>query len=181
MEVWRGTQEGLPAVIVHPGIILGEGHWSSGSSVLVKRASKGMKYTPSGGIGVVDVKDVVNAMITLMEGSTYNDNFILVGENVRYKTLLTDLAVRFGNTPPQKKLPKWIMLLVSNLDGLSAVLFGTKKKLPKATVRSMYTESYYDASKIKMVTNFKFTSYAETLDRITTHYSSVANESDATG
>ena len=32
MEVWRGTQEGIPAVIINPGIILGPGYWKGGSS-----------------------------------------------------------------------------------------------------------------------------------------------------
>ncbi|WP_034260383.1 NAD-dependent epimerase/dehydratase family protein [Altibacter lentus] len=181
MEVWRGTQEGLPAVIVHPGIILGEGHWSSGSGALIARAAKGLNYAPTGGMGVVDVKDVVHAMIALMDGSFRNDHFILVGENVTYRTLLTDLAVRFGKTPPQKKLPRWIMLVLSKLDRLSALLFGTKRKLPKATVRSMYKESYYDASKLVKALDFRFTPYAATLDRITENYSSGGKESDATG
>ena len=34
MEVWRGTQEGLDAVIVNPGVTLGEGYWHSSSGRL---------------------------------------------------------------------------------------------------------------------------------------------------
>ena len=67
MEVWRGTQEGLNAVIVNPGVILGEGYWHSGSGVLVKRAAKGVNYYTDGGTGLVDVRDVVDIMQTRME------------------------------------------------------------------------------------------------------------------
>ncbi len=41
MEVWRGAQEGLPMVIVNPGIILGPGYWESGSGLLFKTVAKG--------------------------------------------------------------------------------------------------------------------------------------------
>ncbi|MCO4822775.1 MAG: SDR family oxidoreductase, partial [Flavobacteriaceae bacterium] len=34
MEVWRGTQEGLDAVIGNPGIIIGPGFWRAGSGSL---------------------------------------------------------------------------------------------------------------------------------------------------
>ena len=37
MEVWRGTQEGLNAVIVNPGVILGPGIWNDGSGQIFKR------------------------------------------------------------------------------------------------------------------------------------------------
>lgn len=36
MEVWRGTGEGLDAVIVNPSLILGSGDWSKGSSEIFK-------------------------------------------------------------------------------------------------------------------------------------------------
>ena len=35
MEVWRGVEEGLNAVIVNPSLILGPGNWSSSSSTLI--------------------------------------------------------------------------------------------------------------------------------------------------
>ena len=40
MEVWRGSQEGLPVVIVNPGIIIGPGFWNSGSGKLFATGNK---------------------------------------------------------------------------------------------------------------------------------------------
>ena len=48
MEVWRGIQEGVPSVIVKPGVILGPGYFDSGSGLLFKRVYKGLKYYTSG-------------------------------------------------------------------------------------------------------------------------------------
>ena len=52
-------------VIVHPGVIIGEGIWSSASGGIFRTISKGLRYYTPGGVSIVDVKDVVKAMIIL--------------------------------------------------------------------------------------------------------------------
>ena len=44
MEVWRGIEEGLHAVIVNPSVILGPGKWDEGSSGLFGKINKGFKF-----------------------------------------------------------------------------------------------------------------------------------------
>ncbi|MEZ4817347.1 MAG: NAD-dependent epimerase/dehydratase family protein [Flavobacteriaceae bacterium] len=170
MEVWRGTQEGLDAVIVNPGVILGEGYWNSGSGVLIKRVAKGVHFYTHGSTGFVDVKDVVKAMITLMNSHVKNEKFILVAANATYKEFLTKLSKEFGNKPPSKYISKRILMILSNLDWLSNNLFKTKRSLLKATVHSLYTHSKYDASKIEKVLSFQFTPFEETFRRIIKYY-----------
>ncbi len=170
MEVWRGTQEGLNAVIVNPGVILGEGFWNSGSGVIIKRASKGVSFYTTGGVGIVDVKDVVNAMMSLMGSSIEGQNYILVGKNIHYKELLSNLSYHFKKRPPKKLAPKWILTLMRIIDWFSAKLFRTKRSLVKATVNSLYSTSFYDASKIEKELDFRYTPFEETLERIIKNY-----------
>ncbi len=59
MEVWRGMEEGLNAVIVNPSIILGPGFWDRGSSSMFSRVAGGLKYAAPGITGYVGVQDVV--------------------------------------------------------------------------------------------------------------------------
>ena len=42
-EVWRGIQEGLPAVIINPSVILGPGDWRKGSSKIFQKVWEGLK------------------------------------------------------------------------------------------------------------------------------------------
>jgi nucleoside-diphosphate-sugar epimerase len=166
MEVWRGTQEGLSAVIVNPGVILGTSPDKEGSGAIINLASRGIPFYPTGGMGVVDVQDVVKAMILLMDSSIKNEQFILVADTISYRDLLTKLAPYFGKKPPEKKLPKWILDFYSSLEWFFSKLFGTKRKLVKATVRSMFKQSFYDASKIKNRIGFNFIPIEETLERV---------------
>ncbi|MEZ4874324.1 MAG: NAD-dependent epimerase/dehydratase family protein [Flavobacteriaceae bacterium] len=170
MEVWRGTQEGLDAVMVNPGVILGEGFWHSGSGALLMRAAKGMTYYTEGSTGFVDVQDVVKAMIQLMNSPIKNESFVLVGKNLGYRDFFTAFAEAFGVKPPFKQASKGLLQFLSTLDAISHTLFGTKRRLLKSMVRSMFTHSTYDASKIETTLSFRFTPFEETVSRIVKHY-----------
>ena len=170
MEVWRGTQEGLDAIIVNPSIILGEGFWNSGSGTIIRRvAEKRSRYT-TGGVGFVDVHDVVKAMISLTLGPYKNEKYILVGENMFYKEFLSRLAKQF-NQPPPKPISQRTLMFWSKLDWVSNKIFGTKRKLRKRTVKSFCKKSFYDSTKIKNELNFSFTPMEETLNRVSKNYS----------
>ena len=171
MEVWRGTQEGLDAVIVNPGVIFGSGYWNSGSGVIVKMADKQIPFYTSGGVGMVDVQDVVSIMIQLMKSNIVNQKYILVGENIYHRELLSELAVLLHKKPPRKSIAKWKLVVFSNLDWFFNKIFRTKRKLLRPTVDSLYKTSFYDASKITTDLNFQFTPYRETLRRVAENYS----------
>ena len=169
MEVWRATQEGLKAVIVKPGVIIGSGHWSSGSGSIFNSVAKGIPFYTSGGIGIVDVQDVVKAMMMLMQNPVINESYVLVSKSIYYKELLSEIAKNLLKKPPTKKAPKWILMLFSKLEWI-AVLFGRNQKLSRSTVRSLYKISFYDASKIENELNFRFTPYQQTLARVAKNY-----------
>jgi len=170
MEVWRGTQEGLDAVIVNPGIIFGSGHWNSGSNLILKAVAQGMPYYSSGTIGIIDVQDVVRAMISLMESPIKNQRFILVSKNLSYRELLSELAKYLQRKPARKNIPKWVLLLLANCDWLSNILFGTTRIFFKSMANSIYIKSCFDSSKIENELNFRFTPYEQTLERVSKNY-----------
>lgn len=170
MEVWRGTQEGVDAVIVNPAVIMGSGYWHSGSGSIVKMVAKGTKYYTTGGVAIVDVRDVVRSMITLMESDIRNEQFVLAAENLSYNELLEKLATHLKVKPPHKSIPKWKLDLARKLDWLHAKLTGGRRRLLKATVNSMYKESYFDGGKITRSLDFKYTPADETLKRVGANY-----------
>ncbi|MDB5227062.1 MAG: family NAD(P)-dependent oxidoreductase, partial [Bacteroidota bacterium] len=67
-EIWRGIQEGLEAVIVNPGIIVGIGNDDHKATIrLFKRiASKKLPFYTNGTNGFIDVEDVARICIQLM-------------------------------------------------------------------------------------------------------------------
>lgn len=171
LEVWRGTQEGLNAVIVNPGIILGAGYWNGGSSGnLFKQIYKGMRYYSNGVTGYVDVWDVVNTMYQLMTAPIKNESFILVSENLSFKMFQTKAAIALNVKPPTKEAKPWLLNLVWRLDWLNFKLFGKRRSLSKQTAKSAVSISKYDNSKLKSKLNFKFKPIDESIDEVSKLY-----------
>lgn len=156
MEVWRGIQEGLHAVIVNPSVILGPGFWNNGSGSLFATAAKGMKYYTLGGTGFVDVRDVAKVMVKLMDSEITNERFILNSENLIYKDLFGLIADETGAKKPKKNATHNLLKLAATLDGLAGLLGIKKRELTKDIVRSSLSVSKYSNRKIREALNYEF-------------------------
>ncbi len=168
LEVWRGTQEGLDVIVINPGVILGEGFYSSGSGVFFRQVKNGLRYNVPGASGFVDVQDVIKALLQLMQSEIKNERYILVGHNLKFEYFFQKIAEALGVQPPSKMLKKWQLELAWRLDWFAG-LFGKKRKLFRSTARSAYSVSLYSSAKLKEELNFKYTPLEDTLHRITRH------------
>ena len=170
IEAWRGTQEGLPTVIVNPGVIIGGGIWSHGSGNIIKKVYNKLPFYTSGSIGCIDVKDVVNIMIQLQESDVINERYILVAENITYKAFLHTIAKHLNVDPPKKEAKSWLLAIGWRLDWLSHKLFGKRRVLVKQMVASLYNKAFYDNSKIKDNLNYEFTPIDNSIKRVTQEF-----------
>lgn len=157
LEIWRGTQEGVSTVVVNPGIILGAGYWHGGSSGhLFKQIYNGMRYYVNGVVGYVDVFDVINAMIMLTKSDITNKRFILVSENLSFKSFQYKVAKALDVAPPKKEAKAWLLNIAWRLDWLKHKLFRTRRKLSKQNAKSAVSITKYDNSKLKNTLDFEF-------------------------
>lgn len=157
LEVWRGSQEGLNTIIVNPGIILGAGYWNGGSSGnLFKQIQKCMRYYTHGVSGYVDVWDVINVMHQVMTSTIKNESFILVSENLSFKTFQTKTAQALNVEPPSKEAKPWLLDIAWRLDWLRFKLLGKRRSLTKQTAKSATSVTKYDNSKLRNTLDFEF-------------------------
>ncbi|MBQ0769945.1 MAG: NAD-dependent epimerase/dehydratase family protein [Bizionia sp.] len=170
LEVWRGTQEGLDAVIINPGVIIGPGIWRYGSGSIIKTVAKGLPYYTSGSMGYVDVNDVVQCMTKAMESDLKNERFICVAESWSYKKFLTTTAQLLEVKPPNKEAKPWLLQLAWRLDWLKHTLTGKRRKLTKHLVHSLQSQSDYDNTKIKDALGITFTPIKDSLEQTCTKY-----------
>ena len=164
IEVWRGTQEGVDAVIVNPGIIIGPGFWSSGgSSSLIKKIYKGLRFYTDGITGYVDVKDVAEAMVQLMKSDIKNERFILVSENLSFKEFQDITSASLHVDPPSTKATSLLLAIGWRLDWLQHLFTGNRRRLSKQMTKSATSINKYDASKIINALHFKFQPMKESI------------------
>jgi len=162
LEVWRGIEEGLNAVIVNPGIILGSGKWHKGSCRLFTNIYNGFRFYTNGVNGFVGVKDVAQAMITLAEGEINAERYLLVAENRSYREIFGMMAQGLGKPEPKIEITKahvrwlkWPLRIYNFLHKKSTVTLETLKTSVK--------EHRYDHQKILTDIGFKFTPIEEVI------------------
>ncbi|RZT92414.1 nucleoside-diphosphate-sugar epimerase [Ancylomarina subtilis] len=156
LEVWRGIEEGLDAVIVNPSIILGPGHWHKGSSLLFTSVAKGMKYFTRGITGYVDVRDVSKAMIQLMDSDIKNQRFLLNSDNCSYEFIFKTIAKALNLPEPNKYASPFLTGIAWRLAYLKKIFLFKEPSFTKATARSSHNCTYYSNQKIKETLDFKF-------------------------
>lgn len=162
-EVWRGTAEGLPAVIVNPSIILGPSKPDKSSGMLMSLLRKGVPFYPRGTAGYVDVRDVSNTCISLMDSDIANKRFLLNAENLTYKRLLDTAAEIFGNAKPKIRLRPWMLSLGWIGAKALAAISGSKPKVTRETARSASLQNAFSNQKISNALSVTFVPVGESL------------------
>ena len=171
MEVWRGTQEGVNAVIVNPGIILGPGFWKDGGSgSLIYRIYKGFPYYTKGNTAYVDVNDVISAMTQLMNGDFKNESFIVISENLTFREFQSKVAKALGVKVAQKEAGTFLLQLGWRLDWLNHKILGKRRKLSKQMANTALSKTIYDNSKIKNTLNFKFKPIDSSIENVCAYF-----------
>lgn len=163
MEVWRGIAEGLNAVIVNPGVIVGSGFWKRGSGAFITQVSRGMSYYPIGKTGFICVKDVVKIMIGLMKKNIFSQRFILVAENWKQKDFIYSICKNFNLEPPKKQASKSVMYFGLFVDLVRSKLLNKRRRLSRAIIKSGNSINEYSNEKIIKALNFKFSKVEDSI------------------
>ncbi|WP_017260127.1 NAD-dependent epimerase/dehydratase family protein [Pedobacter arcticus] len=156
MEVWRGINEGLNAVIVNPSVIIGADAGTSGSGAIFESVKNGLSYYTRGATGFVDVEDVTNCMILLMNNPVKQERFILNAENITYQNLFEQTARAFGIAEPHKLAKPWMLNFAWRFTSFKNLFLGKKGGINKTVAKTANKVSQYDNQKIKTLLNYEF-------------------------
>jgi len=156
LEVWRGIEEGLDAVIVNPSIILGPGQWHKGSSLLFTTVAKGIKFFTRGVTGYVDVRDVSKAMLQLMDSDIKNERFLLNADNCSYEFIFKSISKALKIPEPHKYATPFMTGIAWRIAYLKKVFLFKEPSFTRATARSSHNCTCYSNQKIKDTLDFEF-------------------------
>jgi nucleoside-diphosphate-sugar epimerase len=177
MEVWRGIAEGLDAVMINPGVILGYGDYGKGSLSIVRKVAAGMPVYPRGSNAYVDARDVAKALIQLSGKPDHaGQRFIAISENLSYRDLFTGLAVCLGKRPPFIKAGLLLCSAAWLGSSLFARLRGTEAYVTRDLVRTAVNSFGYDSSRLKEALGFAFTPIQKTIQDSCRGYQEWENE-----
>ena len=135
MEVWRGVEEGLSAVVVNPSVVFGSGDWKGkGTANIFHLVGKGMPFYMTGQNGFVDVRDVARFMVLLLEKEIEGQRYILNADNWSLKDLSTSIARAMDRRPPWIRISALVGEVVWRAARLLSFLTGKRSIITRETI-----------------------------------------------
>ena len=165
-EVWRGIEEGLNAVMINPCVIFGPGDWNNSSLAIFKAAKKGMPFYPPGANAIVDVRNVVTAMIQLTESTISKERYLCVGPNLRFHDLFQSLCKALGKNSPKFTAPKFVALFYALMNELLGHITGKRTGVSIESVHSGYKTITYNREKLDKIVSQSYYSLDETIHNV---------------
>lgn len=166
VEALKFVNKGLDVVVVNPTFMFGayDAKPSSGEMIIAVKKGLTLMYT-GGGNNFVDVKDVVEAMITTMQKGRTGECYILGNENLTYKEIFTKIANVVKGRKPQVLAPKTLIKIA----GYAGDIFG-KLTNQEAPVNSIYAKfaniyHYFNPQKARIELGLKQTPVEVAIER----------------
>jgi dihydroflavonol-4-reductase len=158
--------EGLDAIIVHPGFMLGPWDWKPSSGRMMLELGKGWKpVAPSGGCSLCDARDVAAAVVRALQVNCQSGReYILAGHNWSYRKLWTEMATRMGKRPPLRAAGPGIEYLAGLAGDAWTWISGKEADLNSAGIAMSAQYHWYDSSRAARELGYTIRDAAETLD-----------------
>lgn len=102
--------QSLPAVVVNPSTIYGPGDATKGSRKTQLKVARGeMPFYTKGGVSVIGIEPLVEALIAASSRGRVGQRYILAGENISIQKLFELIAQAANVKAPSIALPNWLV------------------------------------------------------------------------
>ena len=169
LEVVRGREEGLNAVIVNPSIVLGYGNWDSGSAKIIKNGRNGFPFYTEGSNAFVDARDVALAATELMRNKCFEGRYLCAAWNKKFVEVFSKLATEFGAKPPRIKVVKWMTEVAWRIASVINFFTGVGIITKESAAAGLKTRSYSSQRLLEAIP-FTFRDFDTSLAEICSAY-----------
>ncbi len=164
-------KEGLPVVIVNPSTPIGPGDIKptpTGRMILDAVNGKTPAYVDTG-LNLVHVEDVAKGHLLAFEKGQIGQRYILGGEDMSLKKILTMIAKLTDQNPPRIKLPhSFVMPIAYISEAWAKFTNGTEPRATVDGVRMSRKKMYFSSDKAKQELGYQYRSAGEAIsDAIT--------------
>jgi dihydroflavonol-4-reductase len=156
LEVLKGIQQGLDAVIVCPTGVIGPYDFkgSEMGHLIQTFLRRKLPAGVNGAYDFVDVRDVAAGMILAAEKGTKGEVYILSGEQISIRKLFTSLEQISGTRAPFMMVPCWLAR-IAGVISTPFVLWHKKKPLFTAySIDVLNSNSVVNSNKAKFALGF---------------------------
>jgi dihydroflavonol-4-reductase len=140
---------GAPVVIVNPSTPIGPGDVKptpTGQIVLDAARGRTPAYVDTG-LNVVHVDDVAAGHLLALQRGRIGERYVLGGEDLTLREILTEIARIVGRKPPRIRLPHGVVLPVAYLAEAYARLTGRATRVTVEGVRMARKRMFFSSAK----------------------------------
>ncbi|MBI1869114.1 MAG: NAD-dependent epimerase/dehydratase family protein [Methylocystis sp.] len=155
----------LPAVIVNPSTPIGprDVRPTPTGRIVVEAASGRMPAFVDTGLNLVHVDDVAAGHVAALQSGRIGERYILGGENVTLRQMLSDIASIMGRRPPRLRLPRAAIYPLAAGAELFARVTGRPPFVTLDGLRMSRYRMFFDDSKARRELGYTSRPYREGL------------------
>jgi dihydroflavonol-4-reductase len=143
-------KDGLDAVLVHPGFMLGPWDWKPSSGrMLLAVAQRFTPMAPTGGCSFCDVRDVADGILAAWQRGQTGREYILAGENLSYFQAWRLFAEVTGGGRPWFRAGPLMRVAGGRAGDLWGRLTGREPEVNSAAVGMSSLYHYYSSERAK--------------------------------
>ena len=162
-EVRKRLQDGLDAVIVHPGFMLGPYDWKPSSGrMLLAIANHWTPAAPTGGMSGCDVRDVAAEVVIAAQQGQRGRNYILAGENMTYLSAWRLFAKVCGAKPPLFRTGPLVRIALGRGGDLVGLMTQREPDVNSAMIRMSKLLNYYSSDRATRELGYQSRPFEET-------------------
>ena len=143
------VRNGLPVVIVNPSTPIGPGDRKptpTGQMVLDAANGRTPAYIDTG-LNIVHVDDVAAGHLLAYQHGRIGERYILGGEDLSLREILTEIAQLVGRRPPRIRLPRAAVLPIAYAAEFFAALSGRSTRVTVEGVRMARKRMFFSSDK----------------------------------
>ncbi|MBX9952476.1 MAG: SDR family NAD(P)-dependent oxidoreductase [Candidatus Obscuribacterales bacterium] len=181
LEVNSFVRQGLPVIMLNPGIIFGEGDTHPHHHVIFGAMAKGWAVgVPPGGVPFSDINDVVDAHIAALTQGRTGERYVLVSANLTMREAGTIFSKIFGTRAPVMEIPGPLIVGLGTAVETIFPLIGLNPALSRQVAWLSQHKIFFSSKKAEEELNFRATPFSETIKRTTPYYLGKAANGDGT-
>jgi dihydroflavonol-4-reductase len=148
-RAWQAAAQGVPVVIVNPSTPIGPGDVKptpTGQIVLDAARGRTPAYVDTG-LNIVHVDDVAAGHLLAFHRGRVGERYILGGQDMTLRDILTTVAQLVGRSPPRIRLPHAAVLPVAYVSELYARLTGRSTRVTVEGVKMARKRMFFSSEK----------------------------------
>lgn len=146
-KVKQSSTNKFTAVIGNPSSMFGPGNNQTVTNQIRSLIEGKVPAVPPGGQSVSDVRDIARGFALLLEKGNAGENYLMIGGNYTYHTIVSTLAASLNIDPPKKVFPMWIGSYIVPLVSIMEKIVRNPPRLTKEMAVGGFQYRYYKSDK----------------------------------